>query len=413
MSRILIAGGGIGGLATALAVTGAGHDAVVFERRPTFTELGAGLQLAPNALRVLDVLGVGDAVRRHAVHIDEIRVLDGTTGARIAEVPMAEEFRQRFGNPYVVVHRNDLYAPLVQACRRSPSVRLCGDTAVVGYEQDDSGVTAVLATGERVRGSALIGADGLHSTVRQQVVGDGAPRVSGHTIYRALIPVSAMPEKIRWNAVTLWTGPDCHVVHYPVSNWKYFNLAFTRDDGAREAVLGVPVSASHVRRQFAPMCDQIDQLIGCSDEWKTWVVCDRDPVPHWADGRVVLVGDAAHPMLQYAAQGAAMALEDAVFLGHLLADEDPDFGAVFDDFVSRRTGRTGQVQLISRLMCDEICHPQGERAQRRTELFSALPYRDLYDEFTWLYGTHDATPAPGSLLDPQRSRRLAEVPTRS
>lgn len=151
MSRLLIAGGGIAGLATALAVTGAGHDAVVFERRATFTELGAGLQLAPNALRVLDALGVGDAVRRHVVRIDEIRVLDGTTGARITEVPMADEFRQRFGNPYVVVHRNDLYAPLVAACRRSPSVRLCGDTAVAGYEQDGSGVTAVLATGERVR----------------------------------------------------------------------------------------------------------------------------------------------------------------------------------------------------------------------------------------------------------------------
>jgi 3-hydroxybenzoate 6-monooxygenase len=196
------------------------------------------------------------------------------------------------------------------------------------------------------------------------------------------------------------------VVHYPVSNWKYFNLAFTCDDGAREAVTGVPVSTSHVRRQFAPMCDQIGQLIDCFDDWNTWVVCDRDPMARWADGRVVLVVTPPIRCSSTRRRVPTMALEDAVFLGHLLADEAPDFSTVFDGFESRRPGR---VQLISRLVRDMVCHPQGERARRRTELLSAMPYRDLYDEFSWLYGTNDATPVPGGLLDPRRDRKLTEV----
>ncbi|CAM5520532.1 3-hydroxybenzoate 6-hydroxylase 1 OS=Streptomyces glaucescens OX=1907 GN=xlnD1 PE=4 SV=1 [Streptomyces glaucescens] len=203
MADILIAGGGIGGLAAALGLARRGHRVTVLERREMFTEVGAGIQLGPNAFAALDALGVGREVRDRAVFIDELRFMDGTTGERVATLPVTGAYRERFGNPYAVVHRVDLYLPLLEACRRDPNVELRGRHHVVGYEQRAGRVSAVLADGTRLTGDALIGADGLHSAIRAQLVGDGGPRVSGHTIYRAVIPMDEVPPELRWNAVTL------------------------------------------------------------------------------------------------------------------------------------------------------------------------------------------------------------------
>ncbi len=318
MVKILIAGGGISGLAAALSCADRGHHVIVLERQDTFTELGAGIQLAPNAFHALDRLGLGGAGRNVAVYIDELRFMDGTTGERVASMPLTGEYRSIFGNPYAVVHRVDLYLQLLEACRRSAAIELRTGSSVVRYEQDIEQVTAVLDTGERINGAALIGADGIRSAVRRQVVGDGEPRLSGHTIYRSVIPMEQVPEELQWNTVTLWAGPQWHFVHYPIGGGKYLNLAATRDDGATEAVTGKPVERNHVRREFPQLADNARRLLELGADWKSWVLCDRDPVDGWTDGRVVLLGDAAHPMLQYAAQGACMALEDAVLLGDVL-----------------------------------------------------------------------------------------------
>ncbi len=193
---VIVAGGGIGGLAAALGLARNGIRSIVLERAPELGEIGAGIQLGPNAFHCFDQLGVGDAARNMAVFIDSLRLMDAITAEEITRVPLDEPFRKRFGNPYAVVHRGDLHGVLLRACRASDLIELRTSSEVVGYEQDGSSVRVHHAIGS-VTGSALIGADGLWSNVRKQVVGDGPPRVSGHTTYRSVIPTENMPEDLR------------------------------------------------------------------------------------------------------------------------------------------------------------------------------------------------------------------------
>ncbi|MGW5259486.1 FAD-dependent monooxygenase [Microbispora sp. NPDC004025] len=389
MTTVLIAGGGVGGLAAAIAVAGQGHRAVVLERREEFTEMGAGIQIAPNGFRALDRLGVGGEVRALAVHIEELRFMDGTTGERVAGMPLTERYRARFGGPYAVVQRMDLYGPLLAACRESAWIELRAGSHVVGYEQDADGVSAVLASGERVRGGALIGADGIRSAVRARLVGDGDPRVSGHTIYRSVIPMERVPEDLRWNTVTLWAGPGWHFVHYPIGGGRFLNLAATRDDGARHVVTGRPVPRERVLGEFPGLGDTAARLLRLGEEWREWVLCDRDPVDDWTDGRVALLGDAAHPMLQYAAQGACMALEDAVLLGELLDCGADEFPQRFEKYNALRRARTAAAQIVAREMGRVLYHPAGPGALARNRMLAALSEDELHDKVSWLHGARD------------------------
>ncbi|MFF4099339.1 3-hydroxybenzoate 6-monooxygenase [Streptomyces sp. NPDC001903] len=389
MANILIAGGGIGGLAAALGLAGRGHRVTVLERRETFTELGAGIQLGPNAFHALDLLGVGAQVRDRAVYIDELRLMDGTTDEPIASMPLTCDYRARFGNPYAVVQRSDVYEPLLEGCRRHPRIELRGGRSVVGYEQRGQGsaeVTAVLADGERLTGAALIGADGIRSAVRRQLVGDGDPRVSGHTIYRTVVPVEQVPEELRWNTVTLWAGPKWHFVHYPIAGGAFLNLAATRDDGTRVAVVGRPAERAHVLDTFPELGETARRLLELGRDWKSWVLCDRDPVDVWTDGRVALLGDAAHPMLQYAAQGACQALEDAVVLADSLDCCEDTVVQRLEKYSAARRERTARTQLVAREIGRRLYHPAGELARERNALLTALSAEEMYDEVAWLHG---------------------------
>ncbi|MEU5959555.1 3-hydroxybenzoate 6-monooxygenase [Streptomyces sp. NPDC047525] len=387
MADLLVAGGGIGGLAVALAAAERGHRITVLERRDEFTEMGAGIQLAPNAFHALDRLGVGEQVRDRAVFIEALRLMDGTTDEQVNAMPLGTAYRARFGNPYAVVHRTDLYQPLLDACRRTPRVELCTGVGVTGYEQDADGVTALLEGGERLCADALVGADGIHSAVRAQLIGDGEPLVSGHTIYRSVIPMERVPEELRSDSVTLWAGPGWHFVHYPISGGRELNLAVTKDDGAREAVTGRPTPTEHVLAQFRGMGPRAARLMSLGEQWKCWVLCDRDPVYGWTDGRVVLAGDAAHPMLQYAAQGACMALEDAVHLGSVLDVGADDLPQRFIDYNCARATRTARAQQVARAMGREVYHPAGVAAKERNAEIGALSHTELYEKVAWL---HDA-----------------------
>ncbi|MFJ7258628.1 3-hydroxybenzoate 6-monooxygenase [Streptomyces globosus] len=393
MAEILIAGGGIGGLAAALGLARRGHRVTVLERREVFTEAGAGIQLGPNAFRALDVLGVGREVRDRAVVVDELRFMDGTTGERVAAMPVGEEYRARFGNPYAVVHRVDLYLPLLEAVRRHPGVELRGRHHVVGYEQRAGRAAAVLADGRRITADALIGADGLHSAVRRQLVGDGAPRVSGHTIYRTVVPAEEVPRELRPNAVTLWAGPKWHFVHYPVSSGRYVNLAATRDDGAAEAVAGVPTGDGDVPAAFPELSGTARRLLELGRDWKAWVLCDRDPVDRWTEGRVALLGDAAHPMLQYAAQGACQAVEDAVVLAGLLDGCPADFEQRLEKYGAARRERTARVQLVAREMGRRLYHAAGPARRERNAMLASMAPGAMYDEVAWLHGREGFDPA--------------------
>ncbi|SER61660.1 salicylate hydroxylase [Streptomyces sp. yr375] len=408
MTRTVIVGGGIGGLAAALAITRAGnrdgpraehsaghgarhsdgHQVIVLEQASEFAEIGAGIQLAPNGLHALDRLGLGDTVRARAVHIDELRFMDGVTGDHVASMPLTGVYRSRFGNPYVVVHRAELHRLLLDACRRSPAIELRADSRATGYRQDDSGATVLLADGGQVAGDAVIGADGIRSAIRRQLVGDGAPRVAGITVYRTVIPMERVPEELRWNAVTWWAGPGRHFVHYAIAGGRYLNLAPSVENGVTEAFTGVAVDRDRVRRAFADLDGTARRLLALGEDWRSWSLVDRDPVDRWTDGRVALLGDAAHPMLHYAAQGACQALEDAVVLGDLL-DEDTD--AVperFEEYHAVRHERTARITHAARAST-RLWHPAGAEAKARNEMLSALSGTALHDHVAWMHGARE------------------------
>jgi 2-polyprenyl-6-methoxyphenol hydroxylase-like FAD-dependent oxidoreductase len=383
---ILIAGAGIGGLAAALGLARNGARVLVLEKAAALGEIGAGIQLGPNAFHCFDTLGIGEAARAMAVYVEQLRLMDALNAEEITHVDLGDAFRARFRNPYAVVHRGDLHGVLLGACRAHAGIELRVDSEVVSYRQDGATVTAQLASGASVSGGALIGADGLWSNVRKQVVGDGAPVVSGHTTYRSVIPTERMPEDLRWNAATLWAGPKCHMVHYPLSGWKVFNLVITCHNDAPEPVAGKPVAHDVVLQGFAHVHPRAKQIIHHGSDWKLWVLCDRDPVEAWVDGRVTLLGDAAHPMLQYMAQGACMALEDAVCLAHMVGAHPGNIEQALNVYQSRRVVRTARVQLLSRAVGEHIYHPAGAHAQVRNAIMRAKSSPDWYEVLAWLYG---------------------------
>jgi salicylate hydroxylase len=383
---VLIAGGGIGGLAAALGLAQKGIASILLEKASALGEIGAGIQLGPNAFHAFDYLGVGEAARGMAVYIDQQRLMDALTAEEITHVDLGDAFRSRFGNPYAVVHRGDLHGVFLKACQDHPLIELRVSSEVLGYDQDGSSVTVQLASGGRVTGSLLVGADGLWSNIRKQVTADGPPRVSGHTTYRSVIPTEQMPEDLRWNAATLWAGPKCHIVHYPLSGWKVFNLVVTYHNDAPEPVAGKPVSEEEVMKGFTHVHPRAQNIIRHGKNWKLWVLCDRDPCERWVDGRVALLGDAAHPMLQYFAQGACQAMEDAVCLSHMLGSHPGDHASALENYRAQRYPRTAKVQLLSRAIGEHIYHPSGEHARLRNAIMRAKSSEDYYDDLAWLYG---------------------------
>ncbi|MBW4709324.1 3-hydroxybenzoate 6-monooxygenase [Roseobacter sp. YSTF-M11] len=383
---VLIAGGGIGGLAAALGLAQKGLGSVVLEKARHLGEIGAGIQLGPNAFHAFDALGIGDQARRLAVYVDNLRLMDAVSGEQITHIPLGEGFRARFGNPYAVVHRGDLHGVMLAACVENPLIDLRTHSGVDRYTQTADHVTAVLHDGAQLQGRALVGADGLWSRMRAQLVGDGPPLVSGHTTYRSVIPAAEMPEDLRWNDATLWAGPKCHIVHYPLSGGDLFNLVATYHNDAPEPVAGLPVGHDEVRKGFEHIHPRARQIIDKGADWKLWVLCDREPVLRWTDGRVALLGDAAHPMMQYMAQGACMALEDAVCLADELSADD-DLPTALIRYQDRRRLRTARVQLQSREIGTHVYHASGAHAALRNEVMAARGPDQWFDQMAWLYGS--------------------------
>ena len=381
---VLVAGGGIGGLAAALALTRQGLSVKVLEQAPELGEIGAGIQLGPNAFAAFDALGFGATARALAVYTDEMVMHDALDESLVGRIPVGEAFRQRFGNPYAVIHRADVHLSLLEGARASGRIEVLTATPVARVEQDDDGVTVVDARGGTHRGQALIGADGVKSAVRAQYVGDPA-RVSGHVVYRAVIDRKDFPADLQWNAASIWVGPNCHLVHYPLRGGEQYNVVVTFHSRRQEEWSVTEGSAQEVQSYFEGICPRARQLIDLPKSWKRWATADREPIGQWTYGRATLLGDAAHPTLQYLAQGACMALEDAVTLGEALRVHGNDFARAFDHYQRSRIARTARVVLSAREM-GRIFHAKGVERLVRNDLWKDRAPERYYDALEWLYG---------------------------
>lgn len=385
---VLVAGGGIGGLAAALALVRRGFDVKVLEQAPEIGEIGAGIQLGPNAFAAFDALGVGERARGRAVYIDSLVMHDALDATLVGRIPTGEAFRARFGNPYAVIHRVDVHLSLFEGAQATGRVEFLTSTRVERIEQDDAGVTVYDQRGQAHRGLALIGADGVKSVVREQYVGDPA-RVTGHVVYRAVVDRKDFPADLQWNAASLWAGPHCHLVHYPLRGGEQYNVVVTfhsreaEEWGVREG------SKAEVQSYFQGICPQARQLIDLPRSWKRWATADRDPIGQWTYGRVTLLGDAAHPTTQYMAQGACMAMEDAVTLGEALrvtaGGHGHDWARALDLYQRSRVARTARIVLSSREM-GRIYHAMGVERLVRNSLWQGRTPERYYDALEWLYG---------------------------
>jgi 2-polyprenyl-6-methoxyphenol hydroxylase-like FAD-dependent oxidoreductase len=381
---ILIAGGGIGGFAAALALTQKGFPVQVIERAADFHELGAGIQLGPNVFRMFEILGVSEEMSHWAVFPNNLIMRDALNGAEITRIPAGEPLHQRFGYPYAVIHRADLHKVLIDAVKRSPLATMTTSCKVVSYEDHGDRVVVQTETGKALEGAALIGADGLWSAVRNQLVGDGKPRVSGHIAYRGVIPLAKVPEHLWENNVVLWAGPKTHLVHYPLHRGEVYNLVVVFHSSRYEEGWDTYGDPSELHERFAGQHPKVREFLSMANEWKMWVLCDRDPISKWTEGRVTLLGDAAHPMLQYLAQGGCMAIEDAVVLARCLADSKGDHNAAFLSYQQQRYLRTTRVQLTARMYGD-IYHATDAVRDLRREMLAGRTPEQAYNGMSWLY----------------------------
>src|SRR5579884_1100517 len=382
----IVAGGGIGGLAAALGLAQKGCRVTVLEQAAQFGEIGAGVQLGPNAFHAMDWLGIGDAGRARAVYIDALVMMDGISGEQVFYGPVGDDFRKFFGNPYAVIHRADLHGAFLNACRAHPSIELVNNERVLSAENTGSGAKVSTEAGHTYEADAVIGADGIYSKIRQRITGPDEPmRLSGHVAYRAVLKIDDMPEDLRWNAATLWAGRKCHMVHYPLQGWRTFNLVATFVTDVENVGANEPGTREEILSRFGDIVPRARKLLEIPQAWRRWVLGDRDPIPQWTDGRITLLGDAAHPTYQYFAQGACMAMEDAVCLADAFERCEGDFEAAFKTYETERIPRAYRVVLGSREL-GRVYHAEGvERLVRNAWLKAKTP-QEFYQSMKWLYG---------------------------
>jgi 3-hydroxybenzoate 6-monooxygenase len=335
--------------------------------------------------RMFAELGLTEAVSRLAVFPEHLIMLDAMSGEEVTRVPLGEGFRKKFVHPYALIYRPDLLAVLLDACRRNALITLDTSQKIVAVEDCGDGVTARTEGGIEYSGAALIGADGLWSTIRQLVIGDGKPQVAGHITYRAVLPTKEVPECLRRWSMTFWAGEKVHLVIYPLRGGELYNLVAVFHSNRYEEGWDSFGDPAELHERFARTCEPVRTLLGKIESWRMWVLCDRPPVKNWSKGRITLLGDAAHPMLQYLAQGACMAVEDAVCLANRIETTQGDYAAAFRAYQEARYLRTGRVQIMARVY-GEFYHASGVARELRNMMLSVRTPEQSFEAMEWLYG---------------------------
>lgn len=386
-ARILIAGGGIGGLALAIALSRRGIASTVFEARPRFDEAGAGIQIGPNGVRVLRSIGVADRLAPLAGKPRSILVHCAMSGSLLTELPLGDWIAARHGAPYWTLHRQDLHAALLATAETSPSIEIVTGAPVARIARCAAGVEAGTQSGATRTGRALIGADGLWSAVRTHVVGDGSGDLpfSGKTASRTVLPAARVSAGIPTASVGIWLGPSAHVVHYPVRDGAEIALVVILDEDWQGREWSSPASREFLLERLSGRSTRLRALVEAGEPWRKWALFDPPPFATWSRGPVALLGDAAHPVLPFLAQGGVLALEDAAALAALL---DADSGPI-DDTLQRyqqaRKARADRVRNESRNN-GRIYHSCGPAAVARDLALRLVPPALLMARYDWLYG---------------------------
>jgi 2-polyprenyl-6-methoxyphenol hydroxylase-like FAD-dependent oxidoreductase len=383
--RILIAGGGIGGLTAAIALAQAGIPVQVLEQAEEFSQAGAGIQLGPNALRVLRKLGVADRLAPRAVAPEGVHLFDAHAGECLATVPLGPMAELRYGAPYWVAHRADLQRALLDLANENDNIVITQPFRVARFAQDGTAVCAIAEDGVEATGGALIGADGWRSRVRGQIGSDGAPAYSGKNAWRLVVPFDDAPSALRQNAVGLWMSPRAHMVHYPVRGGAEVNVVVIVD--ARDAPEGwnAPGEAADLARHLDGWPDVISGFLAAREGWRRWALYDMPPARRWSHGRTTLLGDAAHPILPFLASGGVLAIEDAVVLAAEMAAAKGDAEQAFSAYARKRRPRAARVQVRSRRM-GRIYHMGGVMRWSRNQMLTARDPQHLLARNDWLYG---------------------------
>ncbi len=381
---ILVVGGGLGGLTAALALGRQGRRVRVLEATPELGAIGYGIQLGPNVFPMFARLGLIEALLAQSILPRACVMFDALTGAEVTHIPNDPQLRARFGAPYVVIHRVDLHKILLDACRATGTITLEPSTSVIDYTQRDDGVTLTTEDGRKIDGVALIGADGLRSLVRARIVNDGEPKPVGYVAHRTIVPIGEVPAGAQRDVSALWVGPGFHMVHYPLRDNTLFNIVAVFRTDTHGDKGDSAFNASEVERTYQTAHPVMKSLLEKMDLKRRWTIADRDPVRHWSNGRVTMLGDAAHPALQTFAQGACMAIEDGVTLAAMVDLAKGDFAAAFKRYEQLRVVRTGRVVLEGRRLWQGY-HAEGIDRDVWLQAFSERSEADVLACLSWLY----------------------------
>ncbi len=388
---ILIAGGGLGGLAAALALGRSGWPVRVLEEAPQFGAIGYGIQLGPNVLPMFERLGVAEAVLERASQPPALVMLDALDGSEVVRIPTADSFRARFKHPYIIIHRIDLHQVLLDACRALPNVTLEPSAGVLAFADDGEQISVETRDGRRHAGAALIGGDGLGSCVRAQLCNEGPPCFVGYVAHRTIVPMQSVPDGVLREEVVLWGGPGYHIVHYPLRHGSVLNLVAVFRTSTYAERGDTQGHRAEIARTYQDAHPTMQALLALMDLERRWAISDRDPIRHWHQGRAVLLGDAAHPTLQSLAQGACMAIEDAVCLAQSIDATRGDFEQAFRQYTAARLLRTARVQLESRTLW-EFYHAGGIARDVRKLTVADWSEAHVFECLAWLYD--GVPPAP-------------------
>lgn len=380
--RIVIAGGGIGGLAASLALAKRGIASVVCERRAAFLEDGAGIQIGPNGVKILRALDAADQLYSQTASPDAISVRNAATAKELTRLPLGQWIAERHGAPYWTAHRKDLHAALLDCAARDPLIEIRLGCEILSWSDAADGLQILAERNETFPARALIGAEGLWSRLRNQVCPSPPPKPVGKSAYRIIVQRSALPQGLAGNDVHIWLAPGAHVVHYPVRSGREIALVLIVDDPQAVTKWNAEATPDLSEVRAAP---PLLELLEAGDAWRKWSLHTAPPLPRWTTGRVALLGDAAHPVLPFLAQGAVLALEDAMALAQQIAAPPTDIEAALTRYADQRRSRANRVAAAA-ARNGRIYHLGGALALARNAVLSATPPARLMASYDWVYG---------------------------